>query len=74
MATDETAPDNRYLTERNVLRLYKWLTVLGLAAVVVSVVAGQVVPNVITGSVVGCWLLMSVLLFAHFGTHNDPVS
>lgn len=73
MATEGTASSNRYLTKQNILRFYKWLTALGLVAVVVSVVAGQVVPNVVTGSVVGCWLLMSLLLFAHFGTHNDPI-
>lgn len=73
MATDETASRNRYLTKRNVRRCYKWLTVLGVIAVGVSVVASQAILHVVTGIVVGCWLLVSVLLFAHVGTHNDPI-
>ncbi|EMA49928.1 hypothetical protein [Halococcus salifodinae] len=73
MATEETASEDRYLTKQNFVRFYRWLTVLGLAAVVVSAVAGAVVPRVVTGVVVGSWLLVSLLLLAHFGIHNDPV-
>ena len=73
MATEETASSDRYLTKRHFVRFYKWLTVLALAAVVVSAVASAVVPRVVTEVVVGSWLLVSLLLLVHMGTHNDPI-
>ena len=67
MATEEAETDGRYLTRQNVMRCYRWLTVLAIGAVVVVVVAEGVVPSVVTGTVIGCWLFASLLLFAHVG-------
>ena len=67
MATEEAETDGRYLTRQNVMRCYRWLTVLAIGAGVVVVVAEGVVPSVVTGTVIGCWLFASLLLFAHVG-------
>ena len=67
MATEEAETDGRYLTRQNVMRCYRWLTVLAIGAGVVVVVAEGVVPSVVTGIVIGCWLFASLLLFAHVG-------
>ena len=67
MATEEAETDGRYLTRQNVMRCYRWLTVLAIGAGVVVVVAEGVVPSVVTGAVIGCWLFASLLLFAHVG-------
>ena len=67
MATEEAETDGRYLTRQNVMRCYRWLTVLAISAGVVVVVAEGVVPSVVTGTVIGCWLFASLLLFAHVG-------
>ena len=67
MATEETATDGRYLTRQNVMRCYRWLTVLAIGAVVVVVVTKGLVPSVVTGTIIGCWLLASLLLFVHVG-------
>ena len=67
MATEEAETDGRYLTRQNVMRCYRWLTVLAIGAGVVVVMAEGVVPSVVTGTVIGCWLFASLLLFAHVG-------
>ena len=71
MATEETDSDGRYLTRQNFGRLYKWLTVLGLAAVAAAIVAGNSIPDVVTGVIIGCWLLGSLFVLAHFGIKNS---
>jgi hypothetical protein len=72
MATEGTDSRDRYLTKQNFLRFYKWLTILGLTAAVAAVVAGEVIPSVITGTIIGSWLLMTLFVFAHFGIKNSP--
>ena len=71
MATEGSDSSGRYLTKQNFLRFYKWLTILGLTAVVAAVVAGDIIPNTITGTIIGCWLLASLFVFAHFGIKNS---
>ncbi|EMA42712.1 hypothetical protein [Halococcus saccharolyticus] len=70
MATEEAETDGRYLTRQNVMRCYRWLTGLAIGAVVTVVVAEGFVPRVVTGTAIGCWLLASLLLFAHVGIKN----
>ncbi|EMA42557.1 hypothetical protein C448_10582 [Halococcus morrhuae DSM 1307] len=71
MATDGPDSRDRYLTKRNFARFYKWLTILGVAAAVATVVAGEIILNAITGTIIGCWLLASLFVFAHFGIKNS---
>ena len=71
MATDGPDASDRYLTKRNVARFYKWLTILGVTAAVAAVVAGKIAPTVITGTILGCWLLATLFVFAHFGIKNS---
>ena len=67
MTTKETIASGQYVTKQNLLRLYKWLTVIEIAAVMLTVVTNEIIPSVITGTVIGCWLLASLFLFAHLG-------
>lgn len=72
MASEGTAAGDRYLTKQNFLRWYQYITVLGLATVVATVVTSGIIPNVVSGTILGCWLLTSLFVLAHFGIKNSP--
>lgn len=71
MATEEADSSGRYLTRQSFLRSYKWLTVLAFVAVVANTVASEVVPDVVIGTVLGCWFVYSLFVLAHFGIKNS---
>jgi hypothetical protein len=72
MASEGAAADDRYLTKQNFLRCYKYITVLGLATVVVTVVTSGIIPSAVSGTIIGCWLLTSLFVLAHYGIKNSP--
>lgn len=70
MTVEGTDSSNQYLTRQNFLRFYRYLTAIGLVAVVAAVVASETIPSAITEPVIGCWLLATLFVFAHFGIKN----
>jgi hypothetical protein len=71
MTSEGTASEDRYLTRQNFLQSYRYITVLGLATVVVTVLTEGIIPLTVSGMIIGCWLLMSLFVLAHFGIKNS---
>lgn len=71
MARDDSREDERALTMADAVRAYKWLTVLALVGFLAAFFLPPVVPSVLTNTVVGMWLLATLLAFAHVGIRNS---
>lgn len=71
MATDDPHRTERVVTKAGFARVYKWLTVVALAVFLVAFVRPSLVPSVVTNTVVGAWLLASLLAFAHLGIRDS---
>ncbi|WP_029601919.1 hypothetical protein [Halococcus hamelinensis] len=69
MATDDSRENE--LTMADAVRVYKWLTVLALVGFLAAFFLPPVVPSGLTNTVVGVWLLATLLAFAHVGIRNS---
>ena len=71
MVTDDPRKDERALRMADAVRVYKWLTVLALVAFLAAFFLPPIVPSALTNTVVGVWLLATLLAFAHVGIRNS---
>ena len=71
MTMDDANGTGWLLTRATLVRAYAWLTALALAVFLVALFRPSVLPSLVTNTVVGVWLLSSVVAFAHAGIENS---